>query len=160
LGWQIELEWPMAINDFKIVIDSRETLPYSFPGIECIVKGLKTGDYSIEGLEDKVCVERKSHGDAYGTIGQGRERFERELERMAIMEYAAIVIEASLYDFVYCPPPHSLLNPKSAIGSLLSWSVKYRIPVFFCGSRALGQATTAKLLEKFAKYHAEGTLHG
>ena len=134
-----------------IVVDSREQCPYVFEGRESIIKGLKVGDYSIEGMEDEIALERKTHIDAYGSIGHGRERFERELVRLSEMRYAAIIIETTLHDFL-TPPPHSLLNPKSAIGSLLAWSVKFRLPVFFCGDRAHGQAVTLKLLEKFHKY--------
>ena len=144
-----------AMSEFVIVVDTREQAPYSFPSM--VVATLKSGDYSVQGFESEVCVERKSHADAYGTIGNGRERFRRELERMAAMEYAAIVIESSLKDFL-SPPPYSALNPKSAIGSLLSWSVKYGVHVFFAGDRAHGQAVTAKLLEKFHQYKVEGTL--
>ena len=58
-------------------------------------KYLVTGDYSIEGLEDRVCVERKTLEDLFGTLGKGRERFALEFERMAVMEHAAVVIEAN-----------------------------------------------------------------
>ena len=142
----------------RIVIDSREQIPYEFSGVECIVKGLSSGDYSIENLEDEVAVERKNLSDAYGSIGVGRERFERELARLSEMTYAAIVIESSLKDFLVAPA-YSDLNPKAAIGSLLAWSVKFRLPIFFCGDRAHAQATTLKLLEKYAKYKMTGELH-
>ena len=135
-------------------LDNREQRPYSFP-CETVTRFLATGDYSILGLEDVVTVERKSKRDAYGTIGSGRNRFMRELDRMSRFSYAAIVVEASMSNFLI-PPRHSKLNPSSAINSLLAWSVRYDVQVFFADSRALGAACVFRLLEKFWKYNTGG----
>ncbi len=108
-------------NGFTIVIDSREQRPYQFPG--AVVQALPTGDYSIVGLTDRVTIERKSKSDAYSSLGHGRARFRRELERLALFDYAAIVVEDSVPGFLQ-RPPHSKMNPKSAMCSLLAWSVK------------------------------------
>ena len=138
-----------ASSEPVIVIDSREQRPYAFAG--ALVRALPAGDYSLLGHEDEVAIERKSHGDAYSTIAAGRARFERELEKLSGYDYAAIVVECSLPDFL-CPPIQSQLHPRAAIGSLLSWSVRYRLPVFFVGDRAHGEALTWHLLAKFLKY--------
>lgn len=95
-------------NPFRIIRDTREQLPYSFHGlktdadkgnkpllIQTIDRHLKTGDYSIDGLESQVTVERKSLSDLYGTLTHGRAAFIRELERMQEMEFSAVVVEAS-----------------------------------------------------------------
>jgi len=134
---------------FIVAIDTREQKPYRFPQFE--VKTLTTGDYSIVGLEDRIAIERKSKEDAYSSLGQGRARFERELERLSRFDYAAIVIEASLPDFLQAPA-FSQMNPKSATGSILAWSVKYRVCIFFAGDRRHGNALTKQLLEKYWRY--------
>ena len=53
--------------NFTIIVDTRENLPYLFHGYTCGMKrsGLKTGDYSIEGYESAICIERKSKEDLY-----------------------------------------------------------------------------------------------
>lgn len=92
---------------FTIVIDTREQHPYSFTNfytnsaegrrpllIRTSRETLRTGDYSILGMEDLIAVERKSLSDLYGTLGTGRERFERELARFAKLRWGAVVIEA------------------------------------------------------------------
>ncbi len=140
------------VDGYTIAIDTREQLPYEFPG--AVVKTLPTGDYSVVGLEDRVAVERKTKADAYGSLGQGRARFRREWERLAELDYAAVVIESSLPGFLH-RPPHSKMSPRAAIGSLLGWSVRYRVPVFFAGDRDHGQALTGKLLQMYAKYRTE-----
>ena len=141
-----------AALGFTIVTDTREQLPYVYEG--AVVKTLATGDYSILGLEDRVAIERKSKPDAYASLGRGRARFRREVERLALLDYAAIVVEDTVPGFLQ-RPPHSQMRPKSAIASLLAWSVRYRIAVFFAGDRAHGRALTQKLLQMYWRYNRE-----
>jgi DNA excision repair protein ERCC-4 len=141
---------------FTIAIDTREQLPYAFPG--AVTKTLPSGDYSIVGLEDRVAIERKSKTDAYGSLGQGRARFRREVERLAAFDYAAIVIEDTVQGFLR-RPPHSKMNSRGAIGTLLAWSVRYRIPVYFAGDREHARALTQKLLQMYWRYHHKEPAH-
>jgi len=140
-------------DELVVAIDTREQKPYRFPRSE--VKTLATGDYSIVGLEDRVAIERKTKEDAYSSLGQGRARFERELERLSRFDYAAIVVESSLRDFLQAPA-FSRMNPKAATNSIIAWSVKYRVCVFFAGDRPHGNALTRQLLEKYWRYHSGG----
>ena len=142
-----------SASRLTFIVDSREQRPYALPG--AVVRGLPAGDYSVAGFEDRVAVERKSLSDAYSSLGANRERFRREVERLARYEFAAIVVEASLTQFLV-PPPFSRLHARAALGTLLSWCVRYRIPVLFAGDRAHGEATTRLLLEKFVRYHGGG----
>ncbi len=136
--------------ELVVAVDTREQKPYRFPKSE--VKTLATGDYSIIGLEERIAVERKTKTDAYASLGQGRARFKRELERLSQFEYAAIVIEASLPDFLQVPA-FSRMNPKAAVNSLIAWSVRYHVHLFFAGDRRHGHALTRQLLEKYLRYH-------
>lgn len=135
-----------------VIVDSREQKPYRF--VRMAVAALPAGDYSIQGFESEVAIERKTLQDAYGSLGNGRARFERELQRLAKFRYAAIVVESTLQDFLK-PPPFTRMNPKAAVNSLIAWSVKYRVCVFFAGDRRHGQALTRRLLEKYWKYRKE-----
>lgn len=145
-------------DDFTIVIDTQEQLPYRFA--DSVTRKLKTGDYSIAGLESLITIERKTKSDAYRTIGTGRKRFIRELYRMQRMDYAAIVIECSMSDFLIPPTGRNykaskhVLSPKAAINSLISWSLRFNIPVWFAGNRELAQTLVCRLLEKYHKYHS------
>ena len=80
------------MTDFDIVVDSREQLPF-WPNLER--KGLKTGDYSIKGYENRIAIERKSLADLAGTLGKGHARFRKELERAKNLDYFAVVVEGS-----------------------------------------------------------------
>jgi ERCC4-type nuclease len=116
---------------------------------------LQTGDYSIKGLESRVCIERKSLADLYNSCGQGRERFEREHQRLAEMEFAAVVIEADFRMMLHSPPEHSKLKPKCVYRTMLSWMIRYGVHWLPAGgytpkrSRRLAEITTFRLLEKF-----------
>ena len=82
-----------------VVIDTREKLPYEFkhpPKGDTVViinKKLDVGDYSIEGFENKVCIERKSKGDLFGTVGRRSSQFRQNLVRMKAMAGAYVVVE-------------------------------------------------------------------
>lgn len=138
-----------AEQKFTVIVDSREQLPYNFR--DAVVKGLRAGDYSILGFEDRVAVERKTLADAYTSLGRHRARFEKELELLSMMSYAAVIIEATLEDFLK-GAPYSQLNPKAAVNSLIAWSVRFRLPIFFAGNRRYAKSLTYRLLEKFVRY--------
>jgi ERCC4-type nuclease len=140
----------------RIAIDTREQLRYQFDGYESYRTALATGDYSLEGFENRLAVERKNHADAWAMLTDSRKRFERCLERMAMLDRAAIVIEASLADFCVPPPQVKRVNAATAVGSYLSWSCKYRIPVFWAESRQWGERVTLRFLAAYYKHCAGG----
>jgi ERCC4-type nuclease len=86
----------MTEGAFRIVVDTREQAPLRFGAWPTVAAGLRTGDYSIEGFEDRVAVERKGLSDLFTCVGRERPRFERELVRLAAMDYGAVVLEATL----------------------------------------------------------------
>lgn len=81
-----------AVELPRLIIDTREQLPLSFPHLEAVQGTLTTGDYSIEGLQSLFAVERKSVPDLVGSLTQGRERFFRELERLRGMQFARLLV--------------------------------------------------------------------
>lgn len=139
-----------------ILIDRREQRPLVLPQSELAT--LPTADYSIrtdiEDYRDRIGVERKSLEDFYGCVGQSRERFERELERLAKFPYPAIVLECDMAS-VLQGTEHSRVHPHSAIGSLIAWSVRHRVPVWFCGDRRMAAGTVRKILYAGVKYIQE-----
>jgi ERCC4-type nuclease len=144
--------YPVGDETPTIAIDTREQRPYWFP--RSVVKTLATGDYSLVGLEDRVTVERKSKSDAFNSLGRSRPRFYREVERLQHYDYAAIVVESSLPDFM-TPPPFSRMCPQACIHTLVAWSVRYGVHVFFAGDRAHGNALTSSILHKFWRHYSE-----
>ena len=133
----------------EIIIDSREQKPYSF-STPTRTATLETGDYSISGGERLIAVERKSINDLIGSLTRHRDRFERELHRGMALQYFALVVESSL---MALSNGHymSLMKPKATIQSLLTFSIRYGLPIFFAENRAYGALVTESLLLKFAR---------
>ena len=133
----------------KIVTDTREQRPYKFEN-GTMTGTLQIGDYSINGLQDHIAIERKELNDLIGCLTKGRDRFERELQRSRSLDYFALVVEASLQDIaegVY----RSKMLPRAAIQSLMAFSVRYHMPIFFCDNREYGQRITESLLCKYSR---------
>ena len=137
----------------RIVIDTREQAPYRFAEYETIRKGIKSGDYSLEGYENHVAVERKSHADAYGCVGASRKRFEECLGRLSLLDRACVVIECGLSEFAV-PPSRTRVDARMAVGSYISWSVKYRIPVYWCDTREYAERVTVRFLAGWMKHRS------
>lgn len=142
-------------SPLHIIVDTREQCPYSFEyasGEPFAVerRKLPAGDYSLAGYESRIAIERKSHVDAYGSLGKSRARFKREILKLATYDYAAIIIECSLRSFLE-QPPRCMLRPQAAISSLISWDIRFGVRVVFAGSRDLAEAYTFRILQKYLK---------
>ena len=143
----MEEETKAAELPFTIAVDTREQHPFHFDGIAVTTKRatLKTGDYSILGMERLVCVERKSKMDLFGSVTRGRERFERELARMKKMPRACVVVECTM-DEVRQGIEGSKVTPLAVVNTAISWAGRYRVPWFFLHDREEAEQVTADFL--------------
>lgn len=136
--------------------DSREQLPYTFPGRKVEVQALAVGDYSIKGLHESPCevsVERKSLSDLAGTLSTGRDRFQKELEKARnTCRCFHLVIEGSLDDILQ-GKHGTQMNPGAIIQSLVCYSIRYGIPIWFAHNRQYAEMITLSILEKAAREH-------
>jgi len=147
--WQASSAAPA---EFIPIIDTREQAPYIIPG--SITATLKTGDYSILGLETEIAIERKSLPDLLGSITTGRERFEREFARMSDYRFRAMVIEAGLAH-ILSGQYISQVAVESVIGTLAAWSFRYGVHIFFAGCRGAAQQLTWALLKKYHEIRSQ-----
>ena len=122
-----------------IITDTREQteLDFSgFRGVESVRSGLKTGDYSVQGYEDKICFERKSVPDLVGTLIGGHERFLREMDRMKGFQVKYILVEHTAGTvYRYCERHGVEYKFDTIIQSLLAYAYHYRVRVRFCKNR-------------------------
>lgn len=134
-----------------IAIDTREQLPYEFPGWPCIHKALPSGDYSLVGFEHSFAIERKSQSDLLGCIFT--KRFKAELERLAGYTHAFLAIESNLYRLARCAEKGFYKgNPQAVIGFLQSIPLLYGVQVLLLDDRQTAQSYVAGLLEKHNRY--------
>jgi len=137
-----------------IVIDTREQEPYSFDSrlAGAVRRALPAGDYSVEGLEERVAVERKSLDDFVSTVIHARQRFREELRKLAGYRAACVVVEASVAD-VLLQRYRGGAHPNAVVGNALWIILDFGVPVFFCGSRqAACQFVQAYLLAAHARW--------
>lgn len=137
----------------KIIIDSREQLPFAFCGehyqdVTVSREALPVGDYSLAGLTDRAAIERKSLDDLVQCLGRERGRFERELLRAASLEMFCVVIESSWQELAQ-GQYRSRLNPRAACQSICAFMARRGIAFFFAGSRTAAEYVTYSLLQKY-----------
>jgi len=141
-------------NKISVIVDTREQLPYQFyrqKHIKVVKDKLIAGDYALKDYEDKIIIERKTLPDLYGIIGNGRDRFKRELQQLKDgCEFPILLIEGNVSDIFneFALPYYSKIHPNAVIGSLISWSVKYGVHIIFAGNRTKGELITAKYLTR------------
>jgi ERCC4-type nuclease len=139
-----------------VVVDTREQEPYSFDSrlAAAVRRALPAGDYSVEGLEERVAVERKTLDDFVSTVIHSRSRFREELRKLGGYPAACVVVEAGLLD-VLQQRYRGEAHPNAVLGSALSIILDFRIPVFFCGNRQAGRHFThAYLLAAHARWRS------
>ena len=143
------------LSALTIIEDTREQTPLDFSAfpfvtVERKCLGLGGADYSVKGYEKQFAIERKSMKDLIGTITQGHERFERELQNLMSYQYAAVVIEAPEID-LRTGHYRSLLPPRAAVGMITAFEVRYRIPFHFCGNRMMAAQRIYELAYYFQR---------
>lgn len=157
----------MTKNDkqYVVVVDTREKAGYTFKEYEncsgMINKKLDTGDYSIEGLEHLICIERKaSLEEIVNNLTESTKRFDREIERMLSYEHRFIVCEFSLDDIINFPQssmlPASIKNKIKVTGRfllkrLMQFQVNHGIHIIFCGNKQNAFYFVASLLKRLSE---------
>jgi ERCC4-type nuclease len=85
-----------------VLVDTREQQPFplraNHPNWICGERRatLKTGDYTIEGMEDLLALERKNLADLVACVVTYSARFIASCERLSKFRWKAVLIEASL----------------------------------------------------------------
>ncbi len=135
-------------NRLKIIVDTREQLPYKFNNysVEIISQKLDTGDYSLFGLEDYISIERKMRNDFLLSITHDRERFFKELERMTSFKHRFIVVESSLDNTYNHVKNNTRIYPNSFNGTIARMGISYGVPIYFTKDRRYAEDLTYRLL--------------
>tara|TARA_Y100000361_G_scaffold24571_1_gene19625 strand:- start:182 stop:667 length:486 start_codon:yes stop_codon:yes gene_type:complete len=150
------------IPNFTVIKDTREQEGYYFSKYDkcegMIERKLDTGDYSIEGLEEKICVERKASPEELATnLGQKKNAFMNEIERMKTFRHKFILLEFSLQDLVEFPEgsriPESQkakvkISGKYMLKMLMEFQLKHNIHVIFCGNKYNAFLTLTSLFKR------------
>lgn len=127
----------------RIIVDTREKTPWKFRN--SIAQKLDTGDYSVLGYEDDICIERKK---SVSEIAQNivDPRFWREIERMGSIKYRVIICEFSEADVASYPSqlPWFLRKKARIKGKFILSKIReivedFNIEVVYCNNHSYAQ---------------------
>lgn len=131
-----------------IIRDTREKIGYwdfSFFGHDEKVTKLDTGDYSLVGYENILCIERKKSTSEIATnIGKDCKRFEAELLRMKDFKHKYLILEFSVANLLEFPKNSGMtkvqmskvrINPQFLMKRLNEYEQDYGITVIFAGNK-------------------------
>jgi ERCC4-type nuclease len=145
-----------------IIIDTREKEPFSLRANHPNwITGerratLKTGDYTVEGMENILCLERKSLPDLVACTVTNRQRFIDSCHRLSGFRWKAILIEATLEDIKRGFEQSDILSnvhPNAVCGTLDAIEVKFGIPIIYTSTlRDLATERAASWLSKYFTY--------
>ena len=96
------------MKNYTVIKDTREQDGWIFsPYDKCDgmeIDTLHTGDYTLRGFEDVVCVERKASVSEIATnLGKKKKAFYNEMERMRDFNFRYLLLEFSALDVIDYP---------------------------------------------------------
>ena len=154
-----------------LVIDTREKQPWEFDADDAfedvVYRKLDAGDYSIEGMEDIIVIERKASVDElFSNFTKNKERIYAEFDRMQDHKFKIILIEESCDDILNPSAYYvnrkkinksSPMMPTAVVTSNLTiLMLEYGAHVIFAGTR--GKAMARGILLKAYELYTKGLL--
>jgi ERCC4-type nuclease len=131
---------------FVVLADTREQLVPPFPeGVVVERATLKEADYTTHALLQIGRIERKSTTDLASTLSWGRERFDREVQRLQAFRWKCIVVEGELSEVYRC----SQMHPHAVLGSIASLFARYEVPTLFVVNASGAGRIIAGLLKRW-----------
>jgi hypothetical protein len=151
----------MKNPDFTIIVDTREQQPWSFNNFAKAHKKLDTGDYSIEGLQHLLAIERKKSVSEFAT-NIVESRFYDVVIRLSQLKYSFLLLEFDLEDVLIYPIGSTVpkrmwskikISPAFIIKNILELQLKHNIIVYFCGDSSNAEKMAEHILKKI--YYSE-----
>lgn len=159
---------------YLILKDTREKQGYFFGAYQSclgtIDKKLDTGDYTIEGLEDKICIERKASVEELAiNLGQKKYAFMNEISRMKTFEHKFLILEFSLEELLDFPNNKNSIIPqkqkekyqvkitgKYMLKMLNEFQLYNDVHVLFCGDKHNAFMLVSSLLKRLNEMYTIG----
>jgi hypothetical protein len=158
------------IPNYTVIQDTREQEGWFFSeydkcdGME--IGTMNTGDYTLKGFEDVVCVERKaSTCEIALNLGKKKQAFQNEMERMKDYPFSFIICEFDMADVLAFPENSRV--PKSSrkyvkvtgkylLKTIMELEIWYDTKIIFCGNRENAFRVTNSLFKRLNElFHKE-----
>jgi hypothetical protein len=153
----------MNINDFTIIIDTREQTPWEFEHYTTANHKLDTGDYSIQGLEHIFTIERKkSVSEIANNITEPR--FKDVLDRLQKFQHKFILLEFTLNNVLDYPVGSTVpkkmwstmkITGKYILKHLTEINIKYGIHTIYCGNRDNAEEVALSIMKRMVEIHGK-----
>jgi ERCC4-type nuclease len=155
---------------YTVIKDTREQNGYYFSSSiycdGCINHKLDTGDYTIKGLEDKLCIERKGCVEELAVnLGHKKHTFMAEINRMIKFPHKFIILEFSLEDLLKFPQdtriPESNKSDLKITGRymmkcLVEFQLYENINVLFCGDKFNAFVAVCSIMKRVNEMYTIG----
>ena len=164
----------MKIPNYTVLKDTREQSGWTFQeydkcsGME--LSTLHTGDYTIKGFEEVVCIERKASTlEIAGNLGKNKNRFHNEMKRMQEFPFAFLVLEFSASDLINYPCIVKLsrqqksrirVTGKYLLKSILEFQIWYNINILFCDNKQNAFLVTNSIFKRLNELFHSGDNNG
>lgn len=146
----------MKSDEFTIIVDTREQQPWDFKDYAVANRKLDTGDYSIEGLEHLLCIERKKSASEFAN-NIVESRFKDVVMRMSQLKYSFLLLEFDLEDLLIYPIGSTVpkrmwnkikISPAFLLKNILELQINHNIIVYFCGDSDNAEKMAQYILKK------------
>lgn len=142
--------------DFTIIVDTREQQPWEFDHFTTANKKLDTGDYSIDGLQHLLAIERKKSVSEFAN-NIVESRFKDVVMRLSQLKYSFLLLEFDLEDIMIYPIGSTVpkrmwdkikISPTFLLKNILELQIKHNIIVYFCGDSTNAEKMAEYILKK------------
>lgn len=146
----------MKKDDFTIIIDTREQQPWLFDNYATSKRKLDTGDYSIEGLENLLGIERKKSVSEFAN-NIVESRFQDVVDRLSQLKYSFLLFEFDLKDILIYPVGSTVpkkwwnnikITPAFIMKNIMELQLLHGIRIVFCGSSGNAEKMAEYILKK------------
>ena len=127
---------------------------------------LDTGDYAIQGMEDKCCIERKGSVEELAiNLGQKKHAFLNEIDRMKPFPHKFLVLEFTLEDLVNFPDNTRIpekqkssikITGKYMLKCLMEFQLHDDVHILFCGNKHNAFLTVSSILKRVNEMYTIG----
>lgn len=155
---------------FTVIKDTREQEGYYFSAFGgcagMIEQKLDTGDYTILGFEDKICIERKGCIEELAiNLGQKKYQFLDEINRMEPFPHKYLILEFSAQDLINFPDDTRIpvknkaslkITGKYMLKCLVEFSLYNNVHVIFCGNKHDAFLVVSSILKRINEKYTIG----
>jgi len=149
------------MDEFTILVDTREQMPWEFGAHTTSREKLDTGDYTIKGLEELLSIERKQTvSEIANNITESR--FPKFLDRLAEFKYKFMLLEFDLEDVYRFPEGSDIpkrlwdklrVSNNYILKCISKFEIDYGIHVIFCGDSDNAEKMAVRIMRTVYEKH-------